>query len=71
MNWIKFCLFMSPVGLLLFALSQVHIDIFTYKDSNKLERVVLSAKVEHMDYGPYCWGCLWWDCFAWQDFAIS
>ena len=48
MNWIKFCLFMSPVGLLLFALSQVHIDIFTYKDSNKLERVVLSAKEDNL-----------------------
>ena len=44
MNWIRFCLFMSPVGLLLFALSYVKIDIFTYKDTNKLERVVLSAK---------------------------
>lgn len=44
MNWIKFCIFMSPVGLLLFALTYVQIDIFTYKDTNKLERVVLSAK---------------------------
>lgn len=48
MNWIRFCVFMSPIGLMLFALSQVHIDIFTYKDSNKLERVVLSAKEENL-----------------------
>jgi len=48
MSWFKFCFFISPIGLALFALSYVHIDIFTYKDSNKLERVVLSAKDESL-----------------------